>query len=152
MRTPQEDIRVAGFDAYADLLLSLRPETLPEMRRVTTEDVRFKDPFHDVQGRGAMLAVVEHTFSGVADVEFTITHRCLHPQGNIGFLRWRVSGRLHKLNGRPWSAEGITEVHLDTQGLVTAHIDHWDAASGLYETLPVIGPILRLIRRRISAF
>lgn len=152
MRTTQEDVRVAGFDAYADLLLSLRPETLPEMRLVTTENVRFKDPFHDVQGRGAMLAVLERTFQDIGDMTFSITHRCLAPEGDVGFLRWRMTGRLNKLGGRAWATDGMTEVHLDTQGMVTAHIDYWDAASGLYEMLPVVGPVMRFIRRRISAF
>ncbi|WP_043645399.1 nuclear transport factor 2 family protein [Caenispirillum salinarum] len=152
MRTTQEEVRIAGFEAYANLLASLRPETLPEMRRVTAENVRFKDPFHDVQGRGAMLALLERTFQDVGDVTFTITHRCMAEQGDVGFLRWHMSGRLRKLGGRAWSADGMTEVHLDTQGMVTAHIDYWDAASGLYEMLPVIGPVLRFIRRRIAAF
>lgn len=152
MGTTQDDVRVAGFNAYVGLLVSLRPETLPELRRVTSHDVRFKDPFHDVQGRGAMLAVLERAFKDVENVEFVVTHQCLPPGEAIGFLKWRMTGHLRRLGGRPWSVEGMTEVRLDHQGLVTAHYDYWDAASGLYEAFPVIGPVLRFIRRRIATF
>lgn len=152
MRTTPEDIRAAGLEAYVALLEGLTPETLPELRRVTAPDVRFKDPFHDVQGRGAMLAVFERMFHDVQDLQFTVHGNCMADGGSTAMLRWTLTGRLRALGGRDWSVDGMSEVHLDTQGMVSVHVDYWDAASALYERLPVIGPILRAIRRRIAVF
>lgn len=150
MRTTPDDIRAAGLEAYVALLETLSPETLPELRRVTAPGVRFKDPFHEVSGRGAMLAVFERMFHDVQDLDFVVHHWCLADEGAMGLLRWTLSGRVRALNGRPWTVEGMSEIHLDTEGMVTAHIDYWDAASTLYEKLPLIGPVLRAIRRRIA--
>lgn len=150
MRTTPDDIRAAGLEAYVALLQQLKPETLPELRRVTSPDVRFKDPFHEVTGRGAMLAVFERMFHDVADLRFVVHHACLAGEGSTALLRWTLSGRVRALRGRPWSVDGMSEVELDTQGLVTAHVDYWDAASTLYERLPLIGMVLRAIRRRIA--
>lgn len=150
MRTTPDDIRAAGLEAYVALLQGLTPETLPELRRVTAPDVRFKDPFHDVQGRGAMLAVFERMFHDVRDLRFQVHHTCLADRGSTALMRWTLTGRVRALGNRDWSVDGMSEVHLDTQGLVTAHVDYWDAASSLYERLPVIGPVLRAIRRRIA--
>lgn len=152
MRTTTEDIRAAGFDSYVTLLCSLRPETLPELRRVTSEGVRFKDPFHDVTGRGAMLSILERTFHDINDLEFVARHQCMVPQGDIGFLSWRMSGRLRALFNKEWAVEGMSEVHLDTQGIVTMHIDYWDASSGLYEYIPGLGILLRAVRRQVATF
>lgn len=152
MRTTDQDVRTAGFDAYVALISNLAPETLPELRRVTADNVRFCDPFNDVEGRGAMLSVLERTFDDVRGLDFVVLGRAMTPDGDVGYLRWRMTGRLRALFDRPWSQDGMSEVHLDTQGLVTAHIDYWDAASGLYEHIPVLGTVLRIIRRRVAAF
>ena len=41
--------------------------------------------------------------------------------------------------------EGMSEVHVNPQGLICQHIDHWDSASQLIRHLPVIGVIIRPI-------
>ena len=50
--------------------------------------------------------------------------------------------------------EGMSEIHIGDDGLVTAHIDHWDSASQLLSRLPLIGlilrPALRLFRVRTA--
>jgi hypothetical protein len=33
---------------------------------------------------------------------------------------------------------------------VTLHRDYWDAAEELYEKLPVVGGLMRLIKRRLA--
>ena len=46
----------------------------------------------------------------------------------------------------------MSEIHIGDDGLVTAHIDHWDSASQLLVRLPLIGlllrPAMRLFRIR----
>jgi hypothetical protein len=41
----------------------------------------------------------------------------------------------------------MSEIHFNDDGLVTKHIDHWDSASQLLQTLPYIGWITRRILR-----
>ena len=36
-------------------------------------------------------------------------------------------------------------------GRVVAHRDYWDAAEELYEKLPVLGALMRLLKRRLRA-
>jgi hypothetical protein len=43
--------------------------------------------------------------------------------------------------------EGVT---VDDQGRVSLHRDYWDAAEELYEKLPVVGALMRWLRRRIA--
>jgi hypothetical protein len=40
---------------------------------------------------------------------------------------------------------------LDAQGLITWHRDYWDAAEELYEKLPVLGGLMRWVKKRTSA-
>ena len=68
--------------------------------------------------------------------------------GDRCFMRWCLefgSGR------RDWRLDGMSEVRFDNSGRVIEHFDHWDAAGQLYERLPIIGTVLRTIRRRLAA-
>ena len=69
--------------------------------------------------------------------------------GSNSYLRWVMRFK-NKKNGKSFSIEGMTEVHFDQSGKVTAHLDHWDAASQLYEHHPLLGGIFRIIRRRLA--
>ena len=40
---------------------------------------------------------------------------------------------------------------LADDGRITLHRDYWDAAEELYEKLPVIGTLMRWLRRRLAA-
>ena len=46
---------------------------------------------------------------------------------------------------------GATLVRFDTQGRVTLHRDYWDAAEELYEKLPLLGTLMRWLRKAASA-
>ena len=81
------------------------------------------------------------------DPKFTVTHRAW--SNDILFLRWSFQGEIKGLNH--WKVEGMSEVRFDEQGLVCQHIDHWDASEQIYAKLPLIGTIIRLIRRRLKA-
>jgi hypothetical protein len=44
----------------------------------------------------------------------------------------------------------MTELHFTPQGLISLHQDHWDAGQHFYQKLPVIGAIIRFIKRKIQ--
>lgn len=52
--------------------------------------------------------------------------------------------------GAAWPVDGVSEVHLTPDGKVAAHLDHWDAGSQFYARLPVLGFLIRLVRRRLA--
>jgi hypothetical protein len=40
---------------------------------------------------------------------------------------------------------------INDQGLITDHMDYWDVAAGLYEKLPLLGGLLKMLRKRMAA-
>jgi predicted ester cyclase len=135
-------------DTYLDVFATLTPETLHRLDEVTAEAIRFRDPFHEVVGRDALRRVLARMFTAIPDARFTILHRA--GDRRICLVLWRFEGHLGP-NGRALRFDGTSVLHLDDAGRVDSHVDHWDAAAVFYEPLPVIGPILRWIRRRIAA-
>jgi hypothetical protein len=71
--------------------------------------------------------------------------------GDTGFVRWRFR---FAPRGRPQAQrtiEGVSRVVFAADGRVAEHVDYWDPVEGLYDGIPLIGPILRLLRGRLSA-
>jgi hypothetical protein len=42
-------------------------------------------------------------------------------------------------------------LEFNAQGLVALHRDYWDAAEELYEQLPLLGTVLRGVKKRLRA-
>lgn len=131
---------------YCLFLEQLDVRSLDRLPDYVRADVRFKDPFNDVTGIEAMQAVFADLFKHLDDVVFTV--RACMPDGPKALIAWTLSGTLE---GGPWTVDGASELRFDADGLLAEHIDHWDAASGLYERFPVIGALLRFLRRRLRS-
>lgn len=129
---------IAWFEA-------LRPDTLDSIAAVYATDARFRDPFNEVQGVQIIRTIYAHMFDSLSDPRFEIVE-CLEQGSRICMVwlfrfEWRT---------RRFEIEGNTLFDLDEQGLIARHRDYWDVAQGLYEHLPVLGRVLRLLRRRMS--
>jgi hypothetical protein len=46
---------------------------------------------------------------------------------------------------------GATHLVFDSEGLVRVHRDYWDAAEELYEKLPLVGSLMRWLKRRANS-
>ena len=48
------------------------------------------------------------------------------------------------------TVRGASHLQYDAQGRITMHRDYWDAAEELYEKLPLLGLLMRWLRRRLA--
>jgi steroid Delta-isomerase len=126
---------------------TLTPQTVQQAQQLYAPDARFKDPFNDVQGPTAIAAIFTHMFEQVQQPRFVIEE--VLSDGTQALLTWTMLYRRgdgaveHRIRGS-------THLRLDAQGRVCWHRDYWDAAEELYETLPVIGALMRWLRRRLQ--
>jgi steroid delta-isomerase len=78
---------------------------------------------------------------------FTVTHRAW--DGDICLMRWLFEAETK--GGLKLSFAGMSELTFDSEGKVACHVDPWDAGKEFYERLPLLGWLLRTIRRRVAA-
>lgn len=133
------------LERYARFWEELRADTLPKLAEHLAPGVRFKDPFNDVRGIDATMAVMRAMLDH-GTPRFAIADRAVGVAGT-GYLRWRCV--IAPARGAPIVLEGISEIRFDAQGLVVEHVDHWDAAEQLYEHVPLLGALIRLVKRRL---
>ena len=140
----RRDSRVATVIAFYE---GLTPGTLPRLGAVYADEVRFIDPFNDVQGLARIRAVFEHMFATLDAPRFEILESVM--ERDQCFLVWDFSFRRQ---GRDDTTvvHGTSHLRFAADGRVQWHRDYWDPARELYEGLPVLGAVLRWLRRRLA--
>ena len=145
--SPFTEDAVTRFIAFFE---NLSPADVATLGQVYAPDARFKDPFNEVQGVPAIQAIFAHMFGALDEPRFVVTGRVV--QGNQCFLTWDFLFAFQRFDkGVTQTVRGASHLVLDGHGLVTLHRDYWDAAEELYEKLPVVGALMRWLRRRANS-
>lgn len=138
------------LDALIRFYNEFSPASIDRFEEFYALDARFKDPFNEVRGIPAIQRIFTHMFTQVADPRFVVTEKIV--DGNVAVLLWEF-----RFRGKQWGRDqvqvirGVSHLKFDRAGKVCEHRDYWDAAEELYEKLPVVGALIRFLRRQISA-
>lgn len=128
---------------YAHFFASLRSDFSEEsFHSIFAENSYFRDPFQEVHGISGIITLFRHMYATLDHPYFEIID--VQGSDNGGYLRW-----VFYYNND--SFEGVSHVLFGSDGKVISHIDYWDAASHVYEKIPLLGFILRRIKRRLKA-
>jgi len=125
---------------------ALSPETLATIDSVYAPDAHFVDPFNDVRGVRAIRTIYAHMFENLGEPHFLVTD--VIEQDQRIFMGWKFR---FQWRGRLFEVQGATRFLINNNGRIEQHQDYWDPSQGIYEKLPILGPILRALRRRMSA-
>lgn len=128
---------------------SLTPANVGELHTIYAPEARFADPFHTVQGIAAIEQVFRDMFTTLVHPRFVVTGAV--QQGAQCVLLWEFHFRFRAFRTQvDQSLPGSSHLRFDAQGRITHHQDYWDAAHGLYQKMPLIGAVMRWLRRRVS--
>ena len=138
--------RVAAIVAFFETLSAASVAGLDQHYHA---QARFKDPFNDVVGVPAIAPIFQHMFVTLKQPRFVVTHQLL--QGQQCFLTWEFRFYFRSFDsGTEQVILGASHLVLSEDGLITLHRDYWDAAEELYEKLPLVGSVMRWLKRRVS--
>ncbi|MFM8467432.1 MAG: nuclear transport factor 2 family protein [Oxalobacteraceae bacterium] len=121
------------------------PSTVSQLSEVYTPDAFFKDPFNEVHGIAAITHIFRHMFDQVDSPRFVVTDSVM--QGEQAFLTWDFLFRMKRFSATEQCIRGATHIRFAADGRVNFHRDYWDAAEELYEKLPVLGGLMRALKR-----
>ena len=71
-------------------------------------------------------------------------------QGDEVFLTWDFDFQTRGRGAVAMRIHGASHLRFDAAGQVELHRDYWDAAEELYEKLPVLGAMMRWLKRRAA--
>jgi steroid delta-isomerase len=124
----------------------LSPAWLDRLEELYAEGFAFEDPFHTIDGDFDALRTYLRRVLALASTRFIVDDVAVGEDG--AYVRWRWEWR-RRAKDPLRTVVGMTHLRFDEAGRITAHRDIFDAAGGVYETLPILGGVLRTIRRRI---
>ena len=138
---------LSHIQAYAQFFAEMTPETVGKIKHFLADDVIFTDPFNTLHGPDSLVAIFTHMYIVMKNPRFEILDVAVSEKA--GYIKWRMTGALQSRHSFQIDLTGMSEVHLDARGLVTAHFDHWDSAHQLLTKIPGIG---WLVRRLLKFF
>lgn len=145
--TPSTEDAVTRVIAFFE---NLSPADVATIGNLYAPQARFKDPFNEVVGVPAIQGIFAHMFEALEQPRFVVTGRVV--QGQQCFLTWDFLFAFKSFEkGVTQTVRGASHLVLDEQGLVTLHRDYWDAAEELYEKLPVVGALMRWLKKRANS-
>jgi hypothetical protein len=137
-------------DRIVETFQTLTPTSVDALDGIYAPDARFKDPFNEVQGVTEIQRIFRHMYANLENPRFLITGRIV--QGAQCFLTWEFRFAFRRFrHGQAKRIVGGSHLMLNEQGRITLHRDYWDAAEELYEKLPLVGSLMRWLKRRGKA-
>lgn len=147
------DSESAALQRVVDFFEQLQPADVARIADIYTADAQFKDPFNEVQGVPAIEAIFAHMFRELDAPRFVITQQV--QQGAQCFVTWDFLFVMRRFDaGRTQTIRGASHLVLRAEAgvwRVAVHRDYWDAAEELYEKLPVVGSLMRWLKRRANS-
>jgi len=135
--------------AYGVFFETLTQETaLEEYKKQFSDSVYFEDPFHKINGIEALYELFQNMYRTLHQPQFVILD--LLEDEKQAYLRWEFHFAFSPKETMH-SFEGVSRVLFDDEGKVSSHVDYWDAASHIYEKLPIMGAFIRFVKNRIKA-
>jgi steroid Delta-isomerase len=129
---------------------TLSPDSIVRFGEFYAPDAAFKDPFNEVRGLPAIQRIFSHMFKQVDAPRFVVTGRVVDAGGAVLVWEFRFGVRRWG-RGETQLLRGVSHLTFSPDGKVVLHRDYWDAAEELYMKLPLIGALMRVLRRMFAA-
>jgi steroid delta-isomerase len=140
------DAALARLKAYWE---GLTREGVAAVDTVYAPDACFRDPFNEVRGVAELRRIFGHMYETLDAPRFRITETIR--EGDRAVLIWDFDFRVKKWQPDVTrSIHGLSVVRFAPDGRVSYHRDYWDAAGELYAKLPLVGPLMRYLARKMG--
>lgn len=124
----------------------LGTDNLEALRQVYHPDIEFSDPLHSLKGLEELLDYFQGLYQQLVSCDFTIDHVIEH-QGEAA-VYWTMVFRHKQLNAcQPIEVQGHSRLSA-RDNKVIYHRDYLDVGAMLYEHLPLLGSVIRAVKRR----
>ena len=138
------------FAQIAHYFEALTPESVVQIKNLYAPTARFKDPFNDVKGTAEIERIFQHMYLALERPRFVVVDQIV--DGTQAFLTWEFRFKFRRFDTQTEQVVlGTTHLVLDEEGQIILHRDYWDAAEELYEKLPLVGSVMRWLKRRANS-
>ena len=139
----------AALERVRNFYARLKPADLDRLAELYAPNAYFRDPFNEVRGLPEIRRIFAQMFEHLDDSRFAFLDAVVDEGGAL--LTWDMTFRIRRYKpGQVRTIHGATHLKFDAAGRIAYHRDYWDAADELYAKLPVIGPVMRWLKRKLA--
>ena len=140
--------RSLRLEDFVSTYQNLNSDNLSKLADIYHPDVQFIDPLHQIHGLTDLTIYFEHLYANLISSEFVLTNQL--EQQQQAAIYWQMHLRHKKINsGNTITVEGHSLLRRQDDRVIY-HRDYFDIGSMIYEHLPVLGGIVKLIKRKAS--
>ena len=134
---------------FLEVFNSLSADNLYRLEEIYTSDIHFIDPAHEIRGLTTLRSYFEKLYANVSSISFDFLE--LLQNGQSGYVQWVMHFSHPRLNrGQAIAVPGTSFLRFADSNKAFYHRDYFDLGSMLYQHLPVLGPIVRSVNRRLG--
>jgi limonene-1,2-epoxide hydrolase len=115
------------------------------LNEIYSDKVFFKDPIHEINGRENLKSYFKKLNENLIQGSFLFTDESI--VDNKAYLSWEMSLKLKKPK-KYVQASGISVLTFEQK--ITKHRDYFDAGELFYENIPILGSMIRFIKKKIA--
>ena len=127
---------------FIKLISTFDSDSLGDLPKIYSPTIEFEDPINTVQGLDNLYLVFEDLLKMFSEIEIQVKETSL--TDHTAFVRWLMTYQFRK---KKYSIDGVTHLKFDSSGLICKHKDYWDASFPLYGTFPMLGSLMRGIKK-----
>ncbi|WP_448568248.1 nuclear transport factor 2 family protein [Thalassotalea ganghwensis] len=134
---------------FVEAYQQLGVKDFTSLERVYHDEIVFIDPLHRLVGKAVLLDYFKGLYTHLVSCQFSIDS--VFVSDDQAAVYWRMTYQHPKLNrGQPVEVSGHS--HLKGNGeQVYYHRDYLDAGAMLYEHIPLLGSLVKLVKKRAVA-
>jgi hypothetical protein len=127
---------------------------LSDLRIYYSKNAAFKDPFNEVSGVEKIEKIFEHMFESLKNPLFKV--KDVASQEHHTFITWVFYYELKQMPSKGMmeikGASHIVWDYNESQNIwqIISHRDYWDAAEEVYENIPLLGHVLKWLKKKLS--
>lgn len=147
---PDDATRRAGLERFSALFADFRPDRIRELApSIYAPELYFNDSLKTLHEREALVHYLAESAAATEQCRVEVHEQTPIGEGEM-LVRWSMMIRFARFRrGQDTWSIGISHLRFDADGRVNYHQDYWNAAEGLFRHLPVIGPVIGWIQRRL---
>lgn len=140
----------AALQRFRTFFSDFSPTKIGELLEQTyAEGVWFNDTLKTVEGLPQLRSYLSHSAEAVDACRVEVDEISSNGSGDY-YARWRMMIQFKRFKrGQQTHSIGMSHLRFDAQGKVVLHQDYWDSSQGLFEHVPLLGWMIRAIKRRI---
>ncbi|MGI1943576.1 nuclear transport factor 2 family protein [Shewanella glacialipiscicola] len=134
-------------DNFIELYQALNKNNLHLLGQVYGDDIIFTDPMHQISGLESLTQYFAKLYENVQHIQFEIKE--VQQSDGQASLFWQMQYRHPKLNkGQLISVDGMSQLKFNDK--IYFHRDYFDLGQMLYEQVPFVGGLIRLLKTRAA--